>query len=385
MERFEACTAHANAAGWEGRRWGRGRGAIAATSAALLLCLVVLVSIGGRKTSVLQEEGTDSKMEAAEKLAKWSKEVNDLEAEVKKFEVEANEKAVDELVHLAKVKDLLNQLKDQVPLEAPPKPWSYEGATGPDHWAELSSDYQLCGTGQQQSPINIELDLQQASLPSLGWVLPKDNAAVTTKTGDSALAGREFYNGHTFEVESLGSPTLLLGGVTYTLEQFHFHTPSEHKVAGRHYDMEMHFVHSAMVDGQKKLAVIAAFFEVGDNSPAFVKQLFETALPSVSSNPTALAPNLDFRGIAQEVLVGTVPTKLESANEFVPNFKNYFQYTGSLTTPPCTEGVTWVVLKNPVDITAADLSAIQNLEGKNSRPTQPLNGRVVLDVGGSTP
>eukprot|EP00960_Hanusia_phi_P052546 761518-Hanusia_phi.AAC.4 len=84
-------------------------------------------------------------MEAAEKLAKWSKEVNELEAEVKRFEVEANEKAVDQLVHLAKVKDLLNQLKEQVPVEAPPKPWSYDGETGPDHWADLTSDYKLCG------------------------------------------------------------------------------------------------------------------------------------------------------------------------------------------------------------------------------------------------
>jgi len=202
-----------------------------------------------------------------------------------------------------------------------------------------------------------------------------------TPTTDSSATGREFYNGHTFEVEELGAPTMVLDGITYTLQQFHTHTPSEHKVAGRHYDMEMHFVHSAEVDGVKKLAVVGVFYEKGDRSPSFIKQLMREALPKVTAEPQVLAPQLDFRSIAQEVLVGTVPTKLEAANEFVPNFKDYYTYSGSLTTPPCTEGVKWVVLKNPISIEGEDVDALKALEGKNNRPVQPLNGRVVQDVG----
>jgi carbonic anhydrase len=319
--------------------------------------------------------------EASTKLGTWWKEVTEMQSEVKKFQTEANDKAVDELVHLERVKDLLVELKKQVPLEEPPKAWGYTGDAGPEYWADLDPTYKTCGTGKEQSPINFELDLKEAQLPSIGWNL-QDNSASVSATTKSDEAGREFYNGHTFEVEDVGSPTIVLDGITYTLKQFYTHTPSEHKVAGRHFDMEMHFVHSAEVDGVTKLAVVACFYEKGDRSPTFIKQLMRQALPKASADPQALTPELDFRSIAQEVLVGTVPSKLEAANEFVPNFKNYFTYSGSLTTPPCTEGVKWVVLKNPVSIEEVDVAALKALEGKNNRPVQPLNGRVVQDVGG---
>ena len=348
----------------------------------VLVAAVLLSSNAGPSALEASAEDLGTVQEASSKLSKWWKEVGEMQTEVKKFQTEANDKAVDELVHLERVKDLLVELKKQVPMEEPPKQWGYTGDEGPAHWAELDPAYKTCAEGKSQSPINIELDLKQAELPSIGWNLQTGETAVTATT-ESSEEGRELYNGHTFEVEDVGAPTIVLDGITYTLQQFHTHTPSEHKVAGRHYDMEMHFVHSAEVDGVTKLAVVACFFERGDRSPSFIKKLMRDALPKVAAEAAPLAPGLDFRSIAQEVLVGTVPSKLEAADEFVPNFKNYYTYGGSLTTPPCTEGVTWVVLKNPVSIEGVDVDSLKSLEGKNNRPVQPLNGRIVQDVGGA--
>jgi len=362
------------------------RGVVLASAMLMMVVVAAVLLSANAGPSDLVESSQDlgTVKEASTKLGNWWKEVGEMQTEVKKFQSEANDKAVDELVHLQRVKDLLVELKKQVPMDEPPKHWSYSGEEGPAHWAELDSQYETCASGKSQSPINIELDLKEAALPSIGWNLQAtSDANAVTHTESSVETGREFYNGHTFEVQDLGSPTIVLDGITYTLKQFHTHTPSEHKVAGRHYDMEMHFVHTAQVDGVTKLAVVACFYEKGDRSPSFIKKLMRQALPKATADPAQVAPGLDFRSIAQEVLVGTVPSKLEAADEFVPNFKNYFTYSGSLTTPPCTEGVTWVVLKNPVSIEGNDVAALKALEGKNNRPVQPLNGLTVMDVGGA--
>eukprot|EP00286_Rhodomonas_abbreviata_P006805 CAMPEP_0181325138 /NCGR_PEP_ID=MMETSP1101-20121128/20755_1 /TAXON_ID=46948 /ORGANISM="Rhodomonas abbreviata, Strain Caron Lab Isolate" /LENGTH=421 /DNA_ID=CAMNT_0023433405 /DNA_START=6 /DNA_END=1271 /DNA_ORIENTATION=- len=333
--------------------------------------------------SVSSTQLSNPRQEAAENLQAWSKEVDTMEDQVKEFQAKANSKAINELVHLERVKDLLEELKKQVPETPAPQPihWGYgDGPNGPAHWGEINAKYETCATGKEQSPINFELNIKDAALPSLGWEFPASSGVSAVK-GASSKLGREFYNGHTFEVEDVGGPTLLLDGTTYALQQFHMHTPSEHKVAGKHFDMEMHFVHSAEVDGQTKLAVVAVFFQTGDSTPSEIKKLLGT-LPQVTDTPQAHVDDFEFKGLAQAVLVGSVPSKLEAADAFVPNFKNYFKYGGSFTTPPCTEGVTWVVFKNAVNIEAADLQAVQGLEGKNNRPVQPLNGREVLDVGG---
>jgi carbonic anhydrase len=319
--------------------------------------------------------------------------------------VEASKKSVEQQGKFAKqleqqkalvkeLEDVVHQLEEDqkpktaaavapaTPAKPPAKHWTYSGEEGPEHWAELDPAYKTCSAGKEQSPIDFQfLDLKKSQLPQIGWHFDDKHVGVsasTGNTGESEEAGKEFYNGHTFEVEDLpGAPTIVIDGITYSLVQFHTHTPSEHTVAGRQYDMEMHFVHKAVVDGATKLAVVGIFYEKGDTSPSFIKALMREALPKATGTPSGLVPKLDFHSIAQEVLVGNMP----STGEFVPNSKNYFTYPGSLTTPPCSEGVKWTVLKNPLSIEAEDLAALVKLEGKNARPVQPLYSRIVQTVG----
>ena len=213
----------------------------------------------------------DPKAIASEKLHEWWGEVKEMQDEVQQFQTEANEKSVDELVHLARVKDLLAELQKQVPEYTPPPPalnWGYgKGPDGPTNWANLSPDFQVCQTGKSQSPINIELDLTAAELPSLGWQLGGDIPfKVKANKGTSVITGREFYDGHTFEVDDLGEPVMTVDGIDFVLEEFHFHTPSEHAIAGRHYDAEIQLVHieksqQGSKDPNARRLIAAAFFE----------------------------------------------------------------------------------------------------------------------------
>ncbi len=213
----------------------------------------------------------DPKAVASEKLHNWWSEVKEMQDQVQQFQAEANEKSVDELVHLARVKDLLAELQKQVPEYTPPPPlmsWGYgKGPDGPANWATLSPDFETCSTGKSQSPINIELDLTAAELPSLGWQLSSESSfKVKANKGTSALTGREFYDGHTFEVDDLGEPVMTVDGIDFVLEEFHFHTPSEHAVAGRHYDAEIQFVHvekgqEGSKDPSARRMIAAAFFQ----------------------------------------------------------------------------------------------------------------------------
>ena len=220
--------------------------------------------------------------------------------------------------------------------------WSYLGKTGPQNWGELQPEFGTCATGQRQSPINIDdIYTLQGPAEALQFNYQPSNAVVVN-------------NGHTIQVNLQGSNTLTVRGTTYTLVQFHFHTPSEEQVNYRNYAMVAHLVHRS-ADGQ--LAVVAVLLEPGVASPLIDKVW--TYMP------------LDVNDTVR------TPAGLIDLTELLPKDQRYYQFMGSLTTPPCTEGVLWMVLKQPMQVSPAQLRLFQQLYPNNARPVQPLNNRPV--------
>ena len=216
--------------------------------------------------------------------------------------------------------------------------WRYAGDRGPSHWATLDPAYAACGAGRSQSPVDIA-GAQHAP------------AAVLTLAYRPA-AFRVIDNGHTIEAEAEGAAgSILLGDTRYELVQFHFHAPSEHTVAGRRFPMELHLVHRS-ADG--RLAVIGILIREGRENAALGRLL-------------ALAP---AKGSEEEADV--------SPADLLPASRASYRYRGSLTTPPCTEGVRWIVLRDPIELSGQQILAFTHRYFGNNRPTQPLNGRMVL-------
>jgi carbonic anhydrase len=199
----------------------------------------------------------------------------------------------------------------------------------------LSAAWETCGTGEIQSPVNF---VKLPAHPTSPRKLSIDYDPLTT--------GEIFNNGHTIEVETEGSNTLTLDGVVYELTQFHFHTASEHRVDSRGYDMELHLVH-ASADGSN--AVIGVFLKRGRSSGA-------------------LAPI--FASLPDDLNVHHVlPFPFDPA-AFLPKSRAHFRYVGSLTTPPCTEGVQWVVMSEPVTVSDEDMAQFAERIHFNARPVQ---------------
>lgn len=219
--------------------------------------------------------------------------------------------------------------------------WSYEGAGSPDNWAKLDPNNKLCASGQRQSPIDIRDGIKVDLEPIAFNYRPSTFRIVD--------------NGHTVQVE-VGDNSISLTGKSYELVQFHFHRPSEEKVNGRRFDMVAHLVHKAD-DGQ--LAVVAVLFEVGSEQ-AFVQTLWNN-LPLEKNAPVA------------------PPTTAIDLNKLLPESRNYYTYMGSLTTPPCTEGVLWLVMKQPVQVSQEQLNIFSRLYRNNARPTQPVAGRLIKE------
>lgn len=219
--------------------------------------------------------------------------------------------------------------------------WGYEGAGAPENWAQLSPEYAVCGTGQRQSPIDIRDGIRVDLEPIRFDYRP--------------ARFRVIDNGHTVQVTLPGGGISLLGK-NYQLIQFHFHRPSEEMVNGKAFDMVAHLVHRSD-DG--KLAVVAVLLEQGTENP-FVQTVWNN-LP-LEKNTDVAPPSLTL-----------------DLTQLLPVSHDYYTYMGSLTTPPCTEDVLWLVLKQPQQVSAEQLAIFARLYRNNARPVQPGSGRLIKE------
>ena len=222
-----------------------------------------------------------------------------------------------------------------------PHSWTYSGEAGPEHWADLSPEFATCGSGKMQSPVDIT-GARLARLPEIRFSYAPSRLAVID-------------NGHSIQVNYAPGSTISVEGRTYELVQFHFHHPSEEKIDGKAFDMVVHLVHR---NGAGQLAVVAVLLTSGASN-----QLIETIWKNLP------------REKGKEVKSSAV--KLNAA-DLLPANRAYYTLQGSLTTPPCTEGVTWYVLQTAVPISQSQIDAFAAIYPLNARPLQPLNGRTVL-------
>jgi carbonic anhydrase len=226
--------------------------------------------------------------------------------------------------------------------DGPKTEWSYSGANGPKHWAKLDRANHDCKYGHKQSPIDIWVPTRSA-LPHIQFNYQNAPLKITD-------------NGHTIQVNFPSGSWLTVGEEKFELRQLHFHRPAEERVHGRSYDMTVHLVHENL---DKKIAVVAVLLKRGKANPAI--QTIWDHLPKIKH---------------EEQLISDVTF---NPSALLPESAGYFTYSGSLTTPPCTEDVTWFVLKAPVEISPVQLVAFSRIYPHNARPIQPTGLRTVAE------
>ncbi|MGI8424564.1 MAG: carbonic anhydrase [Chloroflexota bacterium] len=224
--------------------------------------------------------------------------------------------------------------------------WKYEGEHGPSHWGETDPASAACQLGSEQSPI----DIHPSRLLQIDWLSPIQFKYKPDK--DLELVR----DGHGFVVKYDPGSRMSLLGQEFELTQFHFHTPSEHTVSGRPADMELHLVH-ATPDSAKRLAKLGVLISEGAENPALAR--FWSQIPEKEA---------------------IVKTKIElNASDLLPRNQRYFTYDGSLTTPPCTQGVRWVVFREPITASRAQIERFRGIFKHNARPAQPIKDRFVRE------
>jgi carbonic anhydrase len=219
--------------------------------------------------------------------------------------------------------------------------WSYEGEAAPQNWGKLDAKFALCATGKNQSPIDlggfVEADLKPLKLDY--------------KAGIADILN----NGHTVQINYAPGSSLAVDARAFDLKQFHFHSPSENKVNGKQFPLEGHLVHA---DKDGNLAVVAVMFQEGAAN-ALLTRLWEK-MPNKAGDKS------------------TLPTGL-NVTQLLPKERDYYRFNGSLTTPPCSEGVRWFVMKKTATASKAQIEQVsKSISGANNRPIQATNARSVL-------
>jgi carbonic anhydrase len=223
--------------------------------------------------------------------------------------------------------------------------WTYEGPTGAEHWGDLDPGYAACKVGKEQSPIDIR-NAEKAELPSLLFAYRSGPLRIVNNGYTAVRVNYAPGNGN----------VLIVGNKRYELTQFHFHHPSEESVHGKRYDMVIHLMHES---SDSKVVGVAVLLKAG-RANATVQRLWEHMQKTPGKEELIAGVEVDPAGL-------------------LPRDTSYYTYMGSLTAPPCTEGVTWLVLRNPLDISADEIGAFAALYPHDIRPLQPLNGRVVKE------
>jgi carbonic anhydrase len=219
--------------------------------------------------------------------------------------------------------------------------WSYEGDVGPLSWGKLSSVNAKCDLGERQSPIDIR-DGIRVELDPINF----DYKSVQFSVLD---------NGHTIQMTPGSGNYLNVSGKNYEMQQMHFHRPSEERINGKGAEMVAHLVHK---DREGKLAVVAILMEVGEDNK--IIQAVWNNLPLEKNEPIKALSNIDL-------------------GELIPKRRDYYTYMGSLTTPPCSEGVLWLVMKEPIGISPEQLAIFARLYPMNARPLQRSSGRIIKE------
>ena len=220
--------------------------------------------------------------------------------------------------------------------------WGYAGAGAPANWGDLDPEFKACKAGIAQSPIDlVPATMTKGKGGSLKVAYNKVPLVMTN-------------NGHTLQVDYQPGSNLTIGNSTYELVQFHFHNTSEHTLNGKSFPLEVHFVHK---NAQGQLAVVGAFLEEGAENAA-LKAVF------------AKAPK-------EQIAKQPIPGESINGAEVLPENKEYMAYSGSLTTPPCTEAVSWNVLSNAIKVSKKQIQQFEAIYHGNNRPVQPMQGRSV--------